>query len=371
MNLRRILVLLLGGLGFGVVTFRALVYRKRRLTYPAPLSMVRAPEVDASVLRRADGAFDLRLRRTDRPVQIFASTGPIQVERQQPLLTITNHNPIVIEGLESAARHYFTIVFPDGQRLVAAERRLPFAGIPNFRDLGGYRTSDGRHVRWGRVYRSGTLNFMTDADREYFQQLGVKLVCDLRSEQEVERDPDPLSPGMQHVHIPVYQDRGSSARLRALLFQPERLGDLLLQSYTELMIDASATGFGETLRRLANPVNLPALVHCSAGKDRTGIASALLLTVLGVSEEVVIADYTLSNYHFDDFRKFVGEALKPLARFGVTVDDAHLLLVANGDMLRSALGFVRERYGSVENYLTSRASLTSREIEQLKSNLLE
>lgn len=256
--------------------------------------------------------------------------------------------------------------FSDGERLPR------FDSIPNFRDLGGYRSADGRRVRWRRVYRSGAFSHPSAADLTRLAALELRFVCDLRSVEEVESDPDvlPTNPVPNYLHLPLYDRHDRARRLRALLNR-RSVAQLVPEAYIEVMIEENAPLMGEVLRRLADPANLPAVVHCTAGKDRTGVASALLLLLLGVPEATVIADYSLSNHFFDDFRRYTEAAIQPFRKFGVNMDDVTPLLLADPANLRLTLAHIRTKYGSVEAYLRNRAGLDDSVIAALKANLLE
>lgn len=243
------------------------------------------------------------------------------------------------------------------------------AGV-NFRDLGGYKTRDGRYVRWGKLYRSGSFARLTESDLAAINRLHVRLICDLRSSQEVKQSPERL-PGIAYEHLPIEAQDDTLARLRALFFDPSQLVNLLVKAYTEQMIVKNSGVYRTVFERLADPNNLPALIRCTAGKDRTGITIALLLLTLGVSEETVIADYSLSNLHFRDFQAYARQAIQPLGIFGVSVDDLHVLLLADPDTLRRTLTFVRNHYGSVESYLRDHAHITASTLDALRDNLLE
>lgn len=258
----------------------------------------------------------------------------------------------------------------DGQPGIDSRRFVPLEGGVNFRDLGGYTTNDGRRLRWGRVYRTGTLAKLTPHDIEVVAQLGIKLVCDLRTADEVSAAPEPLD-GVDNFHMSIEEENATPARLRALLFDRKRLPDLMLKFYTEVAIDKNAAIFGNVFQRLADPANLPMLIRCTAGKDRTGITVALLLLGLGVAEETVIADYSLSNLYFEDFQAFAQQAIKPLRVVGISVRDLQPLLVADPNTLRRTIAYVRNEYGSVEAYLRDKASVDAATLERVRDNLLE
>lgn len=251
------------------------------------------------------------------------------------------------------------------------DRTILLEGAANLRDIGGYRTTSGRYVRWGRVYRSGTLAALTDSDLNTLAALGIKLVCDLRSDDEVSTAPDRRLPDADYARIPINADRDgdSRQRLRALLFDKSRFNTMLLEIYRRI-IDEHAAVFGDVIRRLADENNLPALIHCTAGKDRAGLAAAILLLALGVPEETVIADYTLSNRYYDHFYRYAQQAVQRLAILGISAADMHPMLTADPKTLKAALDYLITKYGSVRAYLRDRAGVDDAIFDQVKANLL-
>lgn len=357
-------------LGGAAALFGVLTARRKSIRYPAPQSYIVDPQVDVSVARADNGDIELHWSRPSSSAQIFVGTQPDAIDYTQPIARVTGENSAQVSNLDPAIRHYFGVVFDDGQRIVAAERFLPLEGAVNFRDLGGYRTADGRYVRWGKLFRSGTLSDLTQADYAYIERVGIKLVCDLRNNEEIAIEPDILPESMQYVHTLIYTDSDSMRRLRALFFDPRALSLLMLEMYTRQMIDKNARPIGDVLRRLSN--DFPALIHCTAGKDRTGITVAVLLALLGVPDTVITADYSLSNHYYESFRRVVQKALPQwLAYGGITIDDMRPILTANPEILQSVLDHIRQRYGSVEGYLRDAAGVDDATIARLKSNLLE
>ncbi|NUU25277.1 MAG: tyrosine-protein phosphatase [Streptomycetaceae bacterium] len=173
------------------------------------------------------------------------------------------------------------------------ERFLAVDGLFNFRDLGGYRTEDGRSVAWGRLYRSDGLHRLTERGVTAFLALGATTVLDLRTAAELaERSWEPPSgwPG-RLLHVPLLRripdwsavDPEESAR-----------ADFAVEHYREIAVEGAA-GLRTAVEALAAPDALPAVFHCAAGKDRTGVLAALVLRLLGVSAEDVAEDYALSE----------------------------------------------------------------------------
>lgn len=362
-------------IGTGILIGRQLNNRNRP-EYPDPLTYVIEPEVDASVTRRKDGSFEIRWKPQANVVRIYGGTTPESIHWAEPLAEVEQQQRVTIRALDSARSYFFELIFEggemDGQRLVVGERVLPLEGARNFRDLGGYRTSDGRYVRWGRIFRAGTLYHLTKADLRTLQVLNLQFICDLRSKEEVSEEPNLFNnaSGPVYRYLPMQTEEATLDRLRALILNKHLLPGVLLDIYTRILLDDNARVFGDYLRLMSDPTNLPAVVHCTAGKDRTGLAAALLLLALGVPEETVIADYTLSNHYYDVFYQIGHRAIKPLRLIGLRADDLYPLLVANPATLIAALKHVKEQYGSIEVYLRDAAGVNSEVITQLKNNFL-
>ncbi len=177
------------------------------------------------------------------------------------------------------------------------ERRIPLEGCVNFRDLGGYPTTDGRTVKWRRLFRSDAPNTLTDADvKTITGELGVAAVVDLRNSDGVLDDGRGLLAlsGIGYHHFPFLERRG---------LPPPTDGEDSENRLTliyQWMLHNSGTLLAQAFTTLAHPVNQPAMFHCSAGKDRTGILAAMILEVLGVSREDVVADYLMTNEVIDE-----------------------------------------------------------------------
>jgi protein-tyrosine phosphatase len=275
---------------------------------------------------------------------------------------------------QNPPQSYILTVNPDWSATSTGPRDRSYA-VPtavNLRDLGGYPTADGRRVRWGQVYRSGTLNELSDADVERVAALGIHMLCDFRTTDEAEASPElPDRLNARYLHLPLKADRDTLSRMIAALLSPAQLKTIMLRSYTDTIFENNADLYGQVLTLLTDPENLPLLFHCTAGKDRTGMFAALLLSLLGVPDEVIITDYTLSNAFHHRFRDYVGEAITPLKRFGFTVDNFYPLLIADGTMIRKVLETLRSRYGSVEAYALSKTGITADTLATLRQNLLE
>jgi protein-tyrosine phosphatase len=254
------------------------------------------------------------------------------------------------------------------------KRFLPLAGGINFRDIGGYETADGMTVRWKQIFRAGVLSQLTPADQHYLGQTGIRLVCDLRTKSEALKRPNrlPNNPECQSLHLPI-ENLERSARVRglaAILFDRSRLDSLMDEGYTRVMIDENGHIIGQVLRLAADPTNRPMIIHCSAGKDRTAVIIALLLHILGVPQQTILADYTLSNWHYDKFRAGIEQDLTSLRRWGITADHLQAVILVKATRLQKMMQHIQQQYSSVEQYLEQKAELDPQIFHQLRASLL-
>ncbi|WP_347094123.1 tyrosine-protein phosphatase [Sphingomonas parapaucimobilis] len=177
-------------------------------------------------------------------------------------------------------------------------RVLPLQGGRNFRDLGGYRTSDGRTVKWGLLYRSGQMHELTPADYTYLQTLGIRTVCDFRDTRERTAAPTLWPAGQKpKVLSDDYALDMSAMRLPgdSSTWTHDQVVTAMIATYPKLLDQFR----GQYARMFAELLagDVPLAFHCTAGKDRTGVAAALLLTALGVPRATIVEDYLLSNQH--------------------------------------------------------------------------
>lgn len=337
-------------------------------TFSAESFIVRPPA--PAWVERRDGELIIGWEGDDAPIAVYAGPDPGRIDRRRPLAIIdAATNPIVVADPLPGERPYFELQFTGDRRLVTAERILPLPGAVNFRDIGGYRTRDGRLTRWGRVYRAGSLADLSDDEVAYLGRLGVRLSCDLRTPEETERQPDRLPPGATALTRPIV---GNVSRLRRVvtLYRKRHAIQEVLEAVYVVMLDQNGPIFADVFRAAADPANLPLIIHCTAGKDRTGLAVALLLLALGVPEETVVADYTLSNYAFDVLSGRMQPEMRRLYSFGFGEVQLRPFLLAEARTMEGVLAYIRQRYGSLDWYL-QKAGVTDETIERVRENLLE
>jgi len=323
------------------------------------------------------------------PVEIFAGLAPETIDRSRPLVR-TTRSAVTLSRTASPFvndrfRLYYQLVpAAGGAPVITSERRLPLDGPDNFRDLGGYTTTDGRALRWNRLYRSNDLSGLSPRDLKYLAGVGIKLICDFRSERERVQAPDREFPSGRQVgtqqHDPpewlnlTVEQTGLDPdmvrkKIRSGALSAAATRDLMLRTYRGFVTDYTEQ-WAALFRKIAAPDNLPTVLHCTAGKDRTGFASALILLSLGVAEETVYEDYMLTNQYRRNFYAFVLRWISLYSFFRTSPDALVPLLEARREYLKAALDTIREKYGSVDEYLTSALGVTPEMREQIRSNVL-
>ncbi|MFV0309764.1 MAG: tyrosine-protein phosphatase [Desertimonas sp.] len=242
---------------------------------------------------------------------------------------------------------------------VADPRRLiELEAAHNVRDLGGYRLADGREIAWGRLLRGDGLHHLTDADLDALAPIGLRTVVDLRTHGELDERgtfPHQRVP-LRFVHLPVIDatwDHGESEQYLADLAargdgEPEV--EFLAWAYRRMLLDGGP-GFGAAVRTLAEPGALPAIFHCAAGKDRTGILAALVLTALGVDDEVVVADYALTAAAMPRLRAWLA-LNRPEANESMA-DTPSAFFAAHPAAMQLTLDHVRDTHGSSRSFLAA------------------
>jgi protein-tyrosine phosphatase len=249
--------------------------------------------------------------------------------------------------------------------------------IGNFRDVGGCAARGGRRVRTGVLFRSGHLGAASDEDLARLGRLGIRTVIDFRGPRDEAGDgARRLPPGARLVRLPI-GDPAAGGEIRDLLGRSDAAGleRILGGGGAERMMCEAAAGlvtgrcaeFGALLRGLAAEHRLPALMHCSAGKDRTGWAASLVLLVLGASEDDVIEHYLLSNRH----RREENERLLASARDGLDPEWIRPFLEVRVEYARAALDAVARRFGSFEAYVETGLGVDGATVERLRARFVE
>ena len=255
-------------------------------------------------------------------------------------------------------------------------RKLPFTGAHNFRDLGGYKTEDGRALKWGKIYRSDDLHLLTDEDLKYLSRLNIKSVVDFRSDEERESEPDRLNPDMTQLLLPIkFQPEELDDETLKNLMKNLTFGTLdstnLLRDFNIVIVKDFATEYKKFFRHVIENNAEPIVFHCTAGKDRAGFASAMILTVLGVPREKVIEDYLLTNTYVKDHVDSEMLEIELKTFFRADTDNLRKINLVEERYIQAAFDTIDSEWGGMYNYISGALGLSEEDILKLKDFYLE
>ena len=272
--------------------------------------------------------------------EVYAGSSVDKIDFSAPVAK-GNTTGVFKLDVPNSTRSYFQVVTPAGKAILA-ESHLPMTGGYNFRDLGGYRTTDGRYVKWGKILRSDDLHKLTPEDITYLGSIPLVSVVDFRSEQEMTEAPDKL-PATATGYACSIDPGNLMAAMGRDLQLPGRADSVMREMNRLLVTDPVAIAQYITLfELLQSEKDVPLMFHCSAGKDRTGLGAALILTALGVDQETILNDYLLSNIYLEEkYSQYIAENSDMKALFSV-----------QPQYIGTAFEQIRKDHGSVENYLT-------------------
>lgn len=252
------------------------------------------------------------------------------------------------------------------------KRLLPIKNGYNFRDLGGYPTTDGHTTKWHRLIRSGSLARLDQADLKCLEKVPVKVDIDLRAPAEITAAPDHVPATAQYYQLPVFASDETDAshsdeEIAAQMQQPGNGYRHMLDVYRRMVTITSAKkAYQKLFALLLEDHDGTILYHCTAGKDRTGMASFLILSALGVDEEIIMEDYLLTNAVTHDFRDKWLQSMRDKGASEELVTNRAALSSVAPDYLNTAIKLIKENYGDVEHYLHDHLELTNDDITQLR-----
>ncbi len=226
---------------------------------------------------------------------------------------------------------------------VDTERVVPFEQVFNFRDLGGYHSADGHMVRWRTLFRADGVHRLTIDD---IAPLGVRTVLDLRTPGEIEERGRFTHDSVGYHHLPILESTWDREVLDIEVDAPRFLADRYLEMTAE-----GGDAIARAVRIIADPDALPLVFHCAAGKDRTGVIAAIVLDLLGVSDDDIAGDYSLSRLGMDRFRAWIIETYPGAA--DAMSDQPQAFLAAPAEAMHLFLAGLRARHGSVHEYVAS------------------
>tara|TARA_B100000214_G_scaffold36822_1_gene23175 strand:+ start:73 stop:819 length:747 start_codon:yes stop_codon:yes gene_type:complete len=245
-------------------------------------------------------------------------------------------------------------------------RHVNLIGASNFRDLGGYETEDGMKLKRGLIYRSDNLSHLSEEDLQKINEIGIKTVCDFRSDFELDEFPSLFSektlPKLKHIPIKTLGTRD----LRELSIKDDVTSEEMareMQHHYVLYVHQHKKKYRDFINLVALG-EIPLVFHCFAGKDRTGFGALLYLGLLGVKKETIIEDYLLTNKFFkgpivnEEWRDTSSEKLQPLFE-------------ARVDYINAAFSEIYSSYNSIEDFVVKELEIDSQTLDLLKTRILE
>lgn len=332
-------------------------------------SAVEAREM--ATLQRVD-AQSVRLEREDAaPVSVWLSDDSVLDKADRKVMAKLGDKTTTI-ALPANMRQYVILKGKSGKTTIVAERRLPLEQASNFRDIGGYVTKDGKSVRWGKAFRSGAMPLLTEADYTQIGGLGLDAVIDLRSLEERELTADTIDDRTGALFI------ANDYSMRTLFAGFQQNGGENMYKGMEVLLVPQLRSLYRRIMAQEGAV----LYHCSAGQDRTGIATALLYDFLGVDRDTIIKDYHLSTEWRDprwEMPKFDPKefADNPIVKMYASMPadqrgKANPLYTPSGQShLVQFFAHLDATYGGSEGYMRQKLGFTDEQLAKLRAAMLD
>ncbi len=294
--------------------------------------------------------------------KIYMGTDPENIDMTTEVAE-SDGDSVIITGLDTHKRYYFEIVLNGTEKSTVSSREVAIEGQPNFRDLGGFVNKDGKSVKWGILFRAGELSRITENDKMLLQGMGLHMVIDFRYDEEINENPDILPGGIEYLNIPVDEGSYSRAQMTQWLISNDSAAfDTLLIHANKAFVNDAQPKFSEFMSKLNEGKKI--VFHCTAGKDRTGFATALILSALDVDRQTIIEDYLSSNYYN---REMIQKTIDYVNSMGLNGEILLPVLIVKESYLEEAFHIIDNKYGGMDNYL----NLLGVDKEKLKSLYLE
>lgn len=247
----------------------------------------------------------------------------------------------------------------------------------NFREIGDLAAGSGRKLRKGILFRSDELSKLSYRDREIFERLGIKSIIDLRGVKEREKKQDriPEKLKIDIRNIPIDHKNQDLKQIQFFLFLIQKSKDFDFEKYIKEHYFGTAfectSQIKEILTYLSDERNLPSLIHCTVGKDRTGFLAALIQLLAGVDRNVVLEEYMATNRFIGPRVKQIVRMIRILSLFRASIEQIQPLLEVRPDYLNNVLDELFRKYGSVEKYLVDGCGMETAVVDKLKNLITE
>ena len=299
----------------------------------------------------------------DQPASIYLDEAAVKKVEKNQYHLIFDREP------KTDFKHVYTLQNKKSNlKYHLGSRKLSIEGTCNFRDMGGYQNTQRQHLKWGRLYRADHLSKLGNLGRSQLADLTIKTVVDFRSFNEVAKNPDILQSTTQHVHIPIEQGKEENFIKKTLLSGNANLlqGTNIMKEIYSFFVTEAADKYRQFFKLLEKEENYPLVFHCTAGKDRTGFAAALLLSILDMPRETIMHDYMLSNY----YRHQENHKYAEIGSFFMKREIVDQFLIVRPVYLYHALQLIEHQFGSAKKYLEKYLGIDESCQENIKMRLL-
>ncbi|MGL4450928.1 MAG: tyrosine-protein phosphatase [Sarcina sp.] len=329
---------------------------------------------------RNDEKFKIHIENDGNEYELYC-TDIAEITSDLKFITKGIEKDIEIEDPVKGKRTYFVVKMDGYEDEIFAERKLPLKGACNFRDLGGFRTTEEKRVKWDKFYRSDALNVLTKEDIKYLEDIGIKGILDYRAKSEAEAEKDLEIKGTSYFNVPAMitlEDNDESMQgnfnMEFLFENLEKIPQLqdpiafMIKGYESMAFENKA--FKKMIELMEDESEIPFVQHCTSGKDRTGIGSALILLMLGVDLKSAKEDYLASNDYRKEYNQMVKNKFAAFLIDKKRADLFDLMLEVKEEYFDAIFKCIFEKYSTLEEYFEKEYDLTKEKIGMLKEKYL-
>jgi Protein tyrosine/serine phosphatase len=301
-------------------------------------------------------------------VKIFSSLCPETFDpKSEPILKEnTTAGVVLVPPYTEGKRSYYKLIFNNKYSTITTDRVIHSKTIFNFRDLGGYNTCNNDQIKWGKIYRSGSLYNASPQDIDIINELGIKTIVDLRLDADLSWYAY-LFNNVNIINLP-FRGNKDNVFFDQILSGKMTREDILkyLQDFIYFIVENNPDYLEQVFDILLDEANYPIVFSCPLGKDRTAVVSAIILAALNVDQSLIIEDYLLSNDLIDYYSQIQG-----IEMFDTQTQETFTALFsAHREVMNYTFERISEDFGSLENYLKNELKLTPEKRNKLKEILL-
>lgn len=338
-------------------------------------------------VEKVNDILKFKTNNTQGNLKVYYSTNTEM--KDERLLLVSDDCEFEVEAPTNVSRIFFRVKQGENTSNIFSTRLINANSIDNFRDLGGYKTVDGRTVKWGCFYRTASLSSVSLEDKILLENMKIKTIFDLRSKMEVLSGKDVELNGCKYINesgIVTLDDRNITKdkhyikeenfdmhkMIMELLKNQDKIkevGEFFLDGYKKMIQHNEA--FKILFDTLKSEERLPLIFHCTSGKDRTGVAGALILLALGVDEKTVIEDYCLSNKYREEVNNKQIDKIKEYVKDAKLLEICRAFFEVKEEYLMIALNYIKKEYSSYEEYIIEGLKVTREELQTFRDKYLE